>query len=136
LTSRLTSRASQRRDAGWYSPGTLGPAWLRSAFGGIKRMTKLMRLFLILGIVCFTYGITRWQVMTDVASKQRVQFERFIAAHSNDSTNRITTEEIDGLRRRVRLCMGFHTDWTQAIPSVALAFVLFAMAYYFGEKRN
>ena len=99
-------------------------------------MTTLMRLFLVLGIVCFTYGIARWQVMSDVKSKQQVQFEQFIAAHSGGSTNRITTEDIDQLRRHVRLCMGFHTGWPQAIPSVALAFMFLATAYYFGEKRH
>ena len=99
-------------------------------------MTILMRLFLVLGMAFVVYGLARWQVMTEVVSKQRAPFEQFIGAHSAESTNGITVADVDRLRRRVRLCLGFHTGWPQAVPFVALGLMFFAITYYLGAKRG
>ena len=99
-------------------------------------MTTLAKLFLILGVASITYGLARWQIVTELLSRQDGHFKQFFLAHAGDSTNQAVAQEVGQLRKRVMLSGGVHPGWPQAIPPVALGVMFLAVAYYLGRKSG
>jgi hypothetical protein len=111
------------------------------------RMTTLSRLLLLLGVAAITYGLARWQIVTEILSKQsyhldaycRSQSEQFFAAHGTDPvppTNWAIPPELSRLRRGLLLSGGSKPGWPQAIIPCAVGLMLVATSYYFGQKNK
>ena len=99
-------------------------------------MTTLTKVFLILGVASITYGFARWQVLTEVLSKQNGHFQKFFAAHSEVATAQVTKQDVGQLYERVMLSGGTHPGWPQAIFPVAFGLMTFAFAFYCGQRQK
>jgi hypothetical protein len=91
----------------------------------------MTKFFLILGVASITYGFARWQILTEVSTKQNAYFEGFFAVHSDDSTARVTKQEVGQLRKQVMLSGGMHHGWAQAVIPVTFGLMFLATGYFF-----
>jgi hypothetical protein len=100
------------------------------------RMTTSTKLFLVLGVASITYGVARWQIVTELLAKQDAHFEQFLSAHAWDSTSQPTAQEVIQLRKRVMLSGGLYPGWPQAIVPVALGLMFLTAGYYLGQRST
>ncbi len=110
-------------------------------------MKVLAKLLLVLGVASITYGLARWQIVTEMLSKQanhldaycRKQSEQFFAAHATDSippTNWVFPPELSRLRKGVMLAGGVHPGWPQAVIPSAIGLILLSTSYYLDQKNK
>lgn len=110
-------------------------------------MTILSKLTLILGVASFTYGLARWQIVTEMLSHQsnhlevycKSQSEQFFAAHATDPvppTSWVFPPDLSRLRKGVMLSGGVHPGWPQAVIPSAVGLMLLLTSYYFGQKNK
>ena len=99
-------------------------------------MNLRTKLYLVLGVALITYGLARWQIVTELLSKQHKQFEQFFVIHTDESKYPIAIQEVIQLRKRVMLSGGLYPGWPQAIVPIALGLILLTTAYYFGSEKK
>ena len=96
-------------------------------------MTLLSKLLLILGVASITYGAARWQVVSEILSKQEKHFDEFFITHAGADTN--TMKDVFQLRRLVLAAAGHpKAGYIQRIVPFAFGFILLAVSYYFDQK--
>ena len=99
-------------------------------------MSKLTILFLVLGVVSITHGLTRWTTQTSLRSKQSQRFEQFFETHYDDSTDQYMIDEVFELQKRVMLSGDSYSGWPHAIGGCAGGLILFLISYYFNQKNR
>ena len=76
------------------------------------RTTIFAKLFLILGVVSITYGMARWQIVTEVLSRQERHFQQFATSHTTEfsqPTNSAMAHDLGRLRMQVMLSGGLYS---------------------------
>jgi hypothetical protein len=115
------------------------------SFGVMTSMAALSKFLLVLSVAFVTYGLARWQVVTEVLSRQerhldtyfKSQAEQFFAGLTADaaqSTNWSMPPDLRRLRNGIMMSAGLYAGWPQAIIPCAFGLVLLAGSYYCRQK--
>jgi len=105
----------------------------------------LSKIFLILSLASVTYGVARWQIVTEVLSRQqrhldtyiKSQAEQFFAGRTTDpssSRNWMMPPQLRQLRNGIMMSAGLYPGWPQSIVPCAVGLMLLVGSYYCGQR--
>jgi hypothetical protein len=98
-------------------------------------MITLAKVLFVVGIAFVTYGLARWQIVTELRGDHQKDMESLIAMHLEHSTN-LNAGPRSPQYRKGDVLAAHYPAWQQAVLPCAVGFVLLATSHYCGQHKN